>query len=374
MTKYKLRKLVIKPTLACTANCPTCAYRKDLHRKLSKEKTLSFEDWKRILAEAKDLGVERLDISGGEPTLYKHLPDLIRIGSGYGWFVNVNTNGSLINRAYAEKLLQAGLDNIHISLYSPIPAVHDNMRNHKGLWKKATGAVRIFAGLEKKYPKFSVSTQTLLCRENYKTFAELLELHYRLGSHDLALTYLEGDFEKKFLLNENEIMYFKEKVIPKARRLCHGLDGQIRDKAVQVIGGIFSEEVLSISEWAQGMYQPKNKGFSPCQRPKEFTIILANGDMHPCNIVEYTHEPVMGNLFEKSITEIWNGEIWNNFRKTLFDKCELCPINLYMWVPLREDVVSGRFQKLYEARIKNRKIEPFVKPLIPIYRVFNKRG
>jgi len=54
MTEYRLRKLVIKPTLACTGNCITCAYRRELHKELRKVKTLSFEDWKRILAEAKD--------------------------------------------------------------------------------------------------------------------------------------------------------------------------------------------------------------------------------------------------------------------------------------------------------------------------------
>jgi radical SAM protein with 4Fe4S-binding SPASM domain len=333
---------------------------------------LSFEDWKKILAEANKLGVETFVISGGEPTLYKQLPDLIRIGRNYGWNVSVNSNGSLITEEYAKKLLEAGLNGIYISLYSPIPEVHDNMRRSKGLWLKATSAIKIFAALEKKYHGFQVRTQTLLCRENYKSFADLLELHYNLGSHSIALAYLEGDFEKKYLLNENEIRYFRGDVIPKAVEFCGKLDISVRDRAIQVIKNIFSENTLSISEWANGIYQPKNKNIPPCQRPKEFTILLANGDVHPCNMIEYTHEPVMGNLLENSLTEIWNSEKWDDFRENLFDKCELCPINIYMGVPLRSVRTTTRFQKFYAAKIKNSKFYPFVKPLIPVYKLLSK--
>lgn len=374
MTEYRLRKLVIKPTLACTANCPTCTCRRELHKELRKSRMLSFEDWKKILAEANNLGVETFVISGGEPTLYKQLPDLIRIGRNYGWYVSVNSNGSLITEEYAKRLLEAGLNSIYISLYSPIPEVHDNMRRSKGLWRKATSAIKIFAALEKKYPGFQVRTQTLLCRENYKDFSELLELHYTLGSHSIALAYLEGDFEKKYLLNENEIRYFSENTIPKAVEFCGKLDINVRDRAIHVIKNIFSENTLSISEWANGIYQPKNKNIPPCQRPKEFTILLANGDVHPCNMIEYTHEPVMGNLLENSLTEIWNSEKWNDFRENLFDTCELCPINIYMSVPLRSNLPSSKFQRFYATKIKNSKIAPFVKPAVHVYKLFKSGG
>lgn len=53
MNEYKLKKLVIKPTLACTGNCKTCAYRRELHKELLKEKWLSFDQWMEILEEWK---------------------------------------------------------------------------------------------------------------------------------------------------------------------------------------------------------------------------------------------------------------------------------------------------------------------------------
>ncbi len=335
MSQYKLEKLVIKPTLACTANCPTCQLRKQLHRDLANARKLSFEQWMTIFADASKLGVKRLDISGGEPTLYKRLTDLIRAGKQYGWFVNVNTNGSLINEEYAQRLLAAGLDSVSISIYSADPEVHDEMRCHPGLWQKATRAVRIFSQLREDYPNFSPLTQTLLCRENFRDLRDLIELHYSLGSDRVAFTYLEGDFEGKYLLNEAEIAEFRRGVMPDVRAFCATLDPAVRGEAVRVVESVYSETINSTANFAKGLYRPPELGLPPCQRPKNFTILLANGDVHPCNMVEYSHEPIMGNLFEKSLPEIWHSEKWNRFRETLFDYCRLCPINLYMAIPLR---------------------------------------
>jgi glycosyltransferase involved in cell wall biosynthesis/phenylacetate-coenzyme A ligase PaaK-like adenylate-forming protein/MoaA/NifB/PqqE/SkfB family radical SAM enzyme len=336
MKSYKLKKLVIKPTMACTANCKTCQLRRDLHKSLINQRKLSFEQWLKIFQDASQLGVERLDISGGEPTLYKNLIDLIKAGKSYGWYINLNTNGSLINEKYARKLIDAGLDSVSISIYSANPEIHDQMRNCEGLWSKATQAVRTFARLrEQLSSNLQIATQCLICRENYSTLADLMKLDYELGSDRIALTYLEGDFEKQYLLKENEINDFKYNVIPQAKKFCETLDTEVKNKAIEVIESVFSEKINSISNFAGGLYRPEEKNPEPCKRPQEFTILLANGDVHPCNMVEYSHEPVMGNLFEQSLPEIWYSEKWNNFRENLFDYCRLCPINLYMTVPLR---------------------------------------
>jgi len=336
MPQYQLRKLVVKPTLACTANCATCASRRDLHRELRRAQAqwLTFADWERVFAECATLGVETLDISGGEPFLYKQLVDMVRLGKSYGWKINLNSNGSLVTEARARELLDAGLDSVHISLYSADEAVHDELRGCKGLWAKACQAVRIFAGLHDEYPSFFAATQCLICRENFRQLDRTISLHHALGSHGMGLTYLEGDFEGKYLLSVDEIRELRREVAPRALAACRRLSRFVRGDAAATIRSLFSPDKLSIEQWAAGQYQP-DAGPGCCSRPQFFTIILANGDMHPCNIVEYTHEPVMGNVREASVPEIWNGAKWNEFRQTLFDKCALCPINIYTNVPLR---------------------------------------
>jgi len=326
--------LTIKPTLACTANCPTCAGRRQLHKISLQQKQLALEDWRRVLDEAKSLGAWQLTISGGEPTLYKQLPELIAYAKNHGWLVRLNSNGSLTDFAFAEALVAAGLDVADISLYSPVASVHDAMRGAKGLWQKTTSTITFLAGLKTKYRGFNVITQTLLCRENYLDFAELLQLHYQLGSSGILVSYLEGDFTRQHLLQVDEIEYFRRHVIPDVLEVCKGLSPPMRKVAAARFERIFSEGILSSSNWAQGIYRPRRRS---CTVPHKEALVLANGDVHPCNIVEYVHEPIMGNLFEQSLTAIWQGPAWRRFRKSLHQYCPLCPMQHHQFVPLRCD-------------------------------------
>jgi pyrroloquinoline quinone biosynthesis protein E len=233
-----MEHLVIKPTLACTANCPACAGRRQLHKSALQQKQLVLEDWRRVLAEAKGLGAWQLTISGGEPTLYKRLPELIAYAKNHGWLVRLNSNGSLTDFVFAEALVAAGLDVADISLYSPVASVHDAMRGAKGLWQKTTSTITFLAGLKNKYRGFNVITQTLLCRENYLDFAELLQLHYQLGSSGILISYLEGDFARQRLLQADEIEYFRRHVIPNVLEVCKGLSPTMRNVAAAKFDGL----------------------------------------------------------------------------------------------------------------------------------------
>jgi radical SAM protein with 4Fe4S-binding SPASM domain len=327
-----MQHLVIKPTLACSARCPTCAGRRELHRRARRDRQLSFDDWVRVLAEARDLGVWELTISGGEPTLYESLPDLVRIGRAYGWVVRVNTNGSRIDEPLARRLLDAGVSYIDVSLYGSNPMVHDPMRGRPGSWQEATAAVELLARLAPQYPGFRVMTQTILCRQNYLDFPELIRLHHRLGSTGMLVSYLEGDFSRKHLLNEGEIRQFREQVLHELEVVGRRLDRSVRAAALSQLTRLFSPNLLGDSDWASGRYRPER---GDCRLPLKEALVLANGDVHPCNMVEYVQEPVMGNLFEEPLTTIWKSPGWHTFRRDLHPQCEFCPMSLHAYVPLR---------------------------------------
>ena len=328
----EMQHLVIKPTLACTARCPTCAGRRELHRRARGDRQLSFDDWIRVLAEARNLGVWELTLSGGEPTLYERLVDLVRIGRGYGWVVRVNTNGSRIDDPLARRLLDAGVSYIDVSLYGSSPAVHDPMRGRRGSWQEATAAIETLARLAPRYPGFRVMTQTILCRQNYLDFPELIRLHQRLGSTGVLVSYLEGDFGRKRLLDTGEIRQFREQALLGIEAVGRGLHRSVRAAALSQLRRLFSPALLADADWASGRYRPER---GDCRLPFEQALVLANGDVHPCNMVEYAHEPVMGNLFHEPLTAIWEGPGWHTFRRDLHAQCERCPMGLHVYVPLQ---------------------------------------
>lgn len=334
MNEYRLKHIVIKPTLACTANCSTCGTRKMLHMSLltGKDKMLSLDDWDIVLNDANLLGVERLDISGGEPMIFKNLIDLVKIGNRYSWHVNINTNGSLVTQERAEDLVAAGLNSVYVSLYSHEACRHDSMRNKNGLWKTAIQTINIFSKLQSE--KFSLKTQTLVDKVNFRDLPHLIRMHKEAGVSEMAVSYLEGDINGEYLMSEEEIKEFRSEIVPKCINEIQGLPFQTRERATASLRNMFSNKI-SDGEWSRGIYRPSSKTCDTCSRPSWFTLILANGDVHPCNAVEYTHEPIMGNVFNESLIKIWSGKKYDDFRKNTFSYCERCPINLYTIIPLK---------------------------------------
>jgi MoaA/NifB/PqqE/SkfB family radical SAM enzyme len=292
---------------------------------------VSPEQWKTVIGDAAFLGAKDLLISGGEPTLYENLVDMIREGKKYGMTVGMASNGSSNGESYLSGLLEAGLDEIGISIYSHRAEVHDRIRRSKNLWNKATETVRILAKLGEKYPRFIINTQSIIAKENYRTLADLIEFHRNLGSHGITLSYLEGDFTKKYLLTEEEIMELRNAVIPKAIQYCESLDPRIKDISINILKGLYSDEAGSIEDLAQGIYW-KN---SYCEQSKGFALVWSNGAVVPCFMCEYTTEPVMGNVFKDSLKDLWKSDKWNAFRRNLHEKCSLCPMNLHRRLPLR---------------------------------------
>ncbi len=333
MTNYNLLGLILKPTLRCNANCLGCSSRRSLHKSAGKDEALSLDHWKAILHEGKSLGLEEIKISGGEPTLSPILIDLIKEGKRLGLSVRLNTNGGLITKDFAEQLLAAGLDTVCISIYSHRPEVHDVFRQSKGLWNNATQAVRIFAKLRQdRHQDFFLQTMSIILRENFRSLDDLIRLHHQLGSQQMGIAYLEGDFSRRYLLTKLEILEFQQKVVPRILAFCNTLEPRIKGIAIDQARRLYSPSSGKINDFEKGIYWRKGK----CRKPSTKGLILANGDIHPCNIVEYTHKPVMGNLLKNGLTEIWNSKTWNIYRKKLHEKCPNCPINIYQKIPLAD--------------------------------------
>jgi MoaA/NifB/PqqE/SkfB family radical SAM enzyme len=330
--KHTLRHLVIKPELRCTANCPTCTLRRELHKKIFKQRQLTIDEWKDFFFQADRQGVKRLDISGGEPTLYADLPELVSEAKKYGWFVQINTNGSRLNSEIIGNLVQCGTNRIMVSLYSVSPEIHDRMRRSPGLWSKAVDAIRMSAEIAAHKGGFTVITQSLLCEENLRELPAFVLFQKKIGSSGIVLSYLEGNFEKKMLLSDGLLHDFRDAIMPELLETSRHFKWPLSWYQRHQFRKIFSESMLPPEAWATAQY---NKTLPDCGIPKQMALVLANGDVHPCNIVEYTHKPVMGNILNEKFEEIWNSDNWRLYYKDKHDHCRFCPMNLQVYIPLK---------------------------------------
>jgi cyclic pyranopterin phosphate synthase len=97
---------------------------------LARELLLTFEEITRIVRLAIGLGVRKVRLTGGEPTLRHGLPDLIAMLAGIGGLddLTMTTNGSLLARD-AAAFAAAGLHRVTVSLDSLDDAIFQAMND-----------------------------------------------------------------------------------------------------------------------------------------------------------------------------------------------------------------------------------------------------
>jgi MoaA/NifB/PqqE/SkfB family radical SAM enzyme len=90
------------------------------HWRETREPPISMDRFEDIITELGELGCKKIHFSGGEPTLRPQLPDLVEHATGLGIRVTMTTNGTLIDKVKAKRLIEAGLRGVNISIDSPI--------------------------------------------------------------------------------------------------------------------------------------------------------------------------------------------------------------------------------------------------------------
>jgi radical SAM protein with 4Fe4S-binding SPASM domain len=168
-------------TYRCNNDCSHCynARSRDHHE-------ITTDEWKRILDRLWALGVPHVVFTGGEPTLREDLPELVAHAEKIGQIAGLNTNGRrLMDRAYLERLVDAGLDHVQITLESQDPAIHDAMVARRGAWKQTVAGIR--NALDS---RLFVMTNTTLLRHNSPYLAEMLDYLAEFGVPTVGLNAL----------------------------------------------------------------------------------------------------------------------------------------------------------------------------------------
>lgn len=124
----------LQVTTRCQANCVHCSAAR---HKRTGEPELSTDDWKRVIRESEQLGSVTIVFTGGEPLLRPDIFELIEWVDKDEAVPLMFCNGLLLNEENVRRLADAGLWAIHISIDSPDPAAHDQMRGVPGCFDKA---------------------------------------------------------------------------------------------------------------------------------------------------------------------------------------------------------------------------------------------
>lgn len=318
-----MNHICIKPILKCNYNCPTCSARQQLHSELNKTAyiPLSIEEYDTIFNDLYILNNKcrsniKISISGGEPLLYNNIIELVLTAKKYTDNVIIDTNASMLNKQMIDDLISAGIKTFYVSFMDTNVEQYNNARGIKISSEKfddiKNNLLYLNGIINKNSPPPELQLQAkniiVLTKNRLININKIIMMSKFLGFKELSLDFLEACFvDNTHKPNDESINYFMKNIYNK-------LDAKYHDVFDYIIS------VLRLNEYRTEA--------EDCCVPSNFCIILANGDIHQCNIIEYSHEPIIGNIRDISLYDICNSNKFDDYNTNRSKYCNQCPIKM----------------------------------------------
>jgi MoaA/NifB/PqqE/SkfB family radical SAM enzyme len=261
---------------------------------------LPFDLAERLLNEVRGLRTKTLFLMGeGEPFLHPRLFDIIRLAKKCGMRTTITTNGTLIDARRALQILDAGLDEMHVSLWTHSPEGY--AKQYPGTdpanFDRVLEGVRILASL--KAERGGRAPHVILThpinRLNHKGVDEMVALAGRTGFDAISFT--------PFKTNRGEMREYALTDTEQADlcRRMKRLKGRIREQGLgENISRLLARYELDAARHDR-----------PCYICWFHSRIKVDGSVLSCG----RSEAVLGNLNRESFSGIWNGETYRRERR-----------------------------------------------------------
>ena len=284
----------------CPLHCKGCYATRQPAMQI--DKSLSTAEWKLIIDKCREAGIPQVTFTGGEPTQRE---DLIELIDHACWHVTrLNTNGINLSRAYAQKLFEANLDALQVTLYSQEVGVHDSLVGREGAWPKTVQGIQnaLAAGL-------SVSVNTPLVRMNSE-YGETLKFIQTLGVKYVSCSGLipagagQDQIKAGAALSNANLMAVMRTAVETAKSL--GLDLTFTSP-----GWLTQEQVREL-----GLSMPI------CGACLSNMAVMPNGAVTACQ--SWLADPDgLGNLLTTPWRAIWNNSKCRQMRRVAPEGCPL---------------------------------------------------
>ena len=230
---------------------------------LSDTPELTTAQWKEILTKLRAANIPQVTFTGGEPTLRA---DLVELVDAAQWFVTrLNTNGRLLTPTLCQKLYDASLDSVQVTLYSHDKDIHNALVGADGFDDTVAGIrAAVAAGL-------SVSVNTPLCSLN-TAYDEMLRFVHGLGVRYVTCSGLipsggaVGDESRATALTEQQLTDVLTKAVAVTEELEMELDftspGWLKEETLRALGLTL---VPSCGACLSNMAIAPDGGVIPCQ-------------------------------------------------------------------------------------------------------------
>ena len=304
--------LYLETTNRCNLLCTTCPR---TYAELEPPADMSWALFTSIVDQIP--GVQRAVLHGvGEPMLVADLPRMVRYLKDRGTYVLFNTNGTVLNERNGRALIEAGLDELRVSLDAADAATYRTVRG-KNYFERILRNVRAFRAMQERegHVRPRVSAWLTGLKETVADLPAFVRVAADVGIKEVYL---------------QRLVFFNDDAIGMARPDQALYDQLNRDEAAAIeeaqalaagygmtfsASGAASEPGLSLKR------QDSQSPWSLCRRPWTVMYFTANGRALPCCIAPFSQRGyenyTLGDATQQTLQQIWNGPAYQAFREAL---------------------------------------------------------
>jgi radical SAM protein with 4Fe4S-binding SPASM domain len=300
-----VRYLQIETSSECNFRCASCALSlADYDRP---ERHMTPEQFGRILDAFPT--AEKVELQGvGEVFLNRRLFELIQVAVDRGVTVHTFSNASRIERTTARRIVDSGLQLINFSMDGADEDTFRRLRKGGTLkrYRRCVGNLvqaRAAARHAGRQVDLEIGVMTVLSKANHRQAPQMIAIAESLGVDRIIFTKLNmgpKPDQEPLLLGPDELAWL-DALPPHPGRI---------------------EVVPAYHAWTTAERMA-------CYWPKEMSYVTVDGDVTACCNYYDARELKLGNAFEQSGDEIWNGAAYREFRMRLLAgdlpaKCRTC--------------------------------------------------
>jgi radical SAM protein with 4Fe4S-binding SPASM domain len=296
--------ITINLTSLCNMRCPMCF---DSLETRSSDVSMPLDTIKDVIDQLSELGIRRINFSGGEPTLRHDFFEILDYANQKQMLVDLSTNGSF-DDVFAKELVTHSIDSIGFSIDFRNEGRHDKFRGRPALFKRVMQNITILK------PHARVYLKTVVMAPNLEELPELVGFAHQLGLQGVSLQAFnpfEGILEKEGMRRnlKRHIDVDSLWVKPEQYALLNSVMDQL--VAIKKEKGVIMNSVRYLEILKDYFRQPSNASLGIKCTCGSYFGINYDGRVMPCWGIDWS----IGNVKETPLREILASDKYEEARR-----------------------------------------------------------
>lgn len=291
---------------ACDRKCAFCWYFSPLVKNPPQRKMLDYKVLERTLEDCQNIGVDEINLEGGEVTLYPNAEQAFRKVKDLGMRLVAYSHLDFESKrlkylALADRLtvnLSAMTEDLYRRVHGKSSGTLSNLLRHLDL----------LLGLQRKYGKPKMVLTFVVYKDNYKQLRAFLDLAQERGVEKVIVRFFKATQEMRELMFTKDSLAELREIVRTALETPYTFENNLPTLWDIVANSAMFEKIVSIDHSSMHndrlfFYDSTGGKKSPCHFGWFYSHIDEHGQViAPCDSIGAC---ISGNIYQRSFKDIW---------------------------------------------------------------------